>query len=143
MPLKKRKKPKAKKRKVVKRKPVKRKAAKRKPLKRKPAKKKVAKKSKKSSRRTGQKKAAALKDLGKQVGIVTHYFPHVMAAVVKVTSPISTGDTLRIKGHTSDFTQTINSMQVDHVPVEQAKKGDEVGLLVRSRVRQHDTVYKV
>ena len=133
MPLKKRKKPKAKKRKV----------AKRKPLKRKPAKKRVVKKAKKSSKRPAKKKAAALKDLGKQVGIVTHYFPHVMAAVVKVTAPISTGDTLRIKGHTSDFTQTINSMQVDHVPVEQAKKGDEIGLLVRSRVRQHDTVYKV
>ena len=133
MPLKNRKKPKAKKRKV----------AKRKPLKRKPAKKRVVKKAKKSSKRPAKKKAAALKDLGVQVGIVTHYFPHVMAAVVKVTAPITTGDTLRIKGHTSDFTQTINSMQVDHVPVEQAKKGDEIGLLVRSRVRQHDTVYKV
>jgi len=143
MPLKKRKKLKAKKRKVVKRKTAKRKVIKRKPLKRKPAKARVVKKAKKGSRRPAKKKAAALKALGKQVGIVTHYFPHVMAAVVKVTAPISTGDTLRIKGHTSDFTQTIKSMQVDHVPVEQAKKGDEIGLLVRSRVRQHDAVYKV
>jgi len=129
MPLKKRKKPEAKKRKAVKRKVAKRR----------PAKKKAVKRVKKAIRRPAAKKAVE----GKQIGIVTHYFPHVMAAVVKVSAPVSVGDTLKIKGHTSDFTQKISSMQVDHVPVEQAKKGDEIGLLVKSRVRQHDAVYKV
>lgn len=77
------------------------------------------------------------------VGIVTHYFPKVRAAVVKLKAPLAIGDTVKIKGHTTDFTQTVTSMQIDHAPINQAKKRQEIGLLVDSRVRQHDTVYKV
>ena len=78
----------------------------------------------------------------KIIGKVTHYFPKVMAAVIKLKAPLTTGDLVKIKGHTTDFKQAVTSMQIDHVPVDQAKKGQEIGLLVDSRVRQHDIVYK-
>ncbi|MBL7151958.1 MAG: translation elongation factor-like protein [Candidatus Omnitrophica bacterium] len=74
--------------------------------------------------------------------MVTHYFPHVNAAVIKLKTPLSVGDKIRIKGHTTDFIQGISSMQVDRVPINTAKKGQEIGLLVDSRVRQHDIAYK-
>ncbi len=76
------------------------------------------------------------------IGTVTHYFPKVRAAVVKLKLPIAVGDPIKIKGHTTDFQQIIVSMQVDHVPVNQAKKGAEIGLEVNSRVRSRDIVYK-
>ncbi len=99
----------------------------------KPLKKKVALK---------KKPAAVKKPKENIIGVITHYFPHVRAAVIKLKAPLAVGDTIRIKGHTTDFTQTINSMQVDHVPIISAKKGQEIGLLVDSRVRQHDSVSK-
>lgn len=122
------------------------------PLKKKPAKKKkvVKKKAikrkppKKIARKVTRKSKVTKKAKGKKnvIGIVTHYFPKVRAAVVKLKVPLSVGDTVKIKGHTTDFTQAVSSMQIDHVPVNQAKKGAEIGLLVNSRVRRKDTVYK-
>lgn len=76
------------------------------------------------------------------IGKVTHYFPKVRAAVIKLKGPLTIGDTIKLKGHTTDFTQSVTSMQIDLVPINQAKKGEEIGLLVNSRVRQHDMVYK-
>jgi putative protease len=79
-----------------------------------------------------------------EIGYVTHYFDRPHAAVVKITvGGLSVGDTIRIKGHTTDFTERVESMQVDHQPVERAGVGDEVGLAVRDRVREHDAVYRV
>lgn len=75
-------------------------------------------------------------------GIITHYFPKVRAAVVKLKSSLTIGDIIKIKGHTTDFTQTVISIQIDNVPINLAKKGQEIGLLVNSRVRQHDVIYK-
>lgn len=89
------------------------------------------------------KKPALPKIEGKVVGKITHYFPKVQAGVIKVKAPIKSGDTLRIKGHTTDLTQTIASMQIDRTSIKSAKKGDEIGILVNSRVRQHDVVYKI
>ena len=77
------------------------------------------------------------------IGEITHYFPHVQAAVIKLKSPLTVGETIKIKGHTTDFTENITSMQIDHVSVNSAKKGAEIGLLVNSRVRQGDLVYKI
>ncbi|MBN2830684.1 MAG: translation elongation factor-like protein [Candidatus Omnitrophica bacterium] len=76
------------------------------------------------------------------MGIVTHYFPHVQAAVIKLKAPLSVGDKIKIKGHTTDFTQIITSMQMDRVDIASAKPGQEIGLLVSSRVRQNDVVTK-
>ena len=80
----------------------------------------------------------------KVVGKVTHYFPHVKAGVILVSrGTISLGDTLQIKGHTTDFKQKVVSMQINNAPIKKAKAKDEVGLSVKSRVRHNDTVYKV
>ncbi len=78
------------------------------------------------------------------IGKVTHYFPHVEAAVIKITKDkISPGDNLHVKGHSTDFTQVVDSIQIDRVPVTSAKKGQEIGLKVISRVREHDLVYRL
>lgn len=124
------------------------KAPKKKALKKRVIKKKAVRKAapkKKAVRKTlpRKKKASGLKAKKEGVlGVVTHYFPKVQAAVIKLKAPLLVGESIKIKGHTTDFTQPITSMQIDHVPVNEAKKGQEIGLLVKSRVRQHDTVYK-
>lgn len=79
-----------------------------------------------------------------QVGVVTHYFGKVGVAAVQILEgELHVGDTVRVKGHTSDFTQTVDSMQVEHQAVDTARKGDAVGLRVREPAREHDLVYKV
>lgn len=126
-----------KKKKVTIRKPKKLK----KPLRKKPAKKKAIRKP---AKKTPAKKKVPIKKAKENIiGLITHYFPKVQAAVVKLKAPLILGDTIRVKGHTTNFTQQITSMQVDHVSVDMAKKGQEIGLLVNSRVRQHDIVCKV
>jgi translation initiation factor IF-2 len=79
-----------------------------------------------------------------KIGVVTHYFGKIGVAALMVTEgELKVGDTIRIKGHTSDFTQTVKSMQVEHESVEIARKGDEIGLKTADYVREHDAVYKV
>jgi len=124
-----------------------------------PLKKKISRKKKVTKRRVAKKvtqkkrvlkkrpvkKARVAQKVKKKeniIGKVTHYFSKVRAGVIKLKLPLAIGDTIKIKGHTTDFTQTVNSMQIDRVPINQAKKGQEIGLLVDSRVRQHDKVYK-
>ncbi len=77
------------------------------------------------------------------VGEITHFFPHVSAGVIKLSGELKVGDMVNIKGHTTDFRQTVDSMQVDHVVVNEAKKGQEIGLKVKDRVRIGDIVYKI
>lgn len=120
---------------------------KKKPVKTKKATKKLLVKRKKAKPLLKKKILPKLKakkpSLETLVGKVTHYFPHVEAAVIKITKDkISIGDKLHIKGHSSDFTQTVDSLQIDRVPVDSAKKGQEIGLKVSSRVRENDQVYK-
>jgi len=127
--------------------PVKKKVAKIKAPKKKVVKKKAIKKALKpktaKKKVTPKKPAVKVKPAENVVGAVTHYFPHVRAAVIKLKTTLSVGDTIKIKGHTTDFTQKISSMQIDRVSVDSAKKGQEIGLLVDSRVRQHDVVSRV
>lgn len=79
-----------------------------------------------------------------EVGKVTDYFAHIGVVAIDVTAEgIKVGDTLHFKGHTTDFTQQITSMQVDHKAVEEAPVGSDVGIKVKDRVRSHDHVYKV
>jgi hypothetical protein len=125
--------------------PKKKKAAKKKTVKRKVVRKKTVKKrpAKKITRKAKAGKPVVAKKVKENaIGIVTHYFPKVRAAVIKLKAPLAVGDTIKIKGHTTDFTQNITSMQIDRVPITSAKKGQEIGLLVDSRVRQHDIACK-
>jgi len=106
--------------------------------------KKTVKKTKPSAKKTAKKlsPASTLPNL-EVLGEIIHYFPHVSAGVIKLAKDLKSGDTVQIKGHTTDFKQAVDSLQVDHVSVAEAKKGQEIGLKVKSRVRIGDTVYKV
>ena len=120
-----------------------------KPVKRpvKKAKKKtVAKKPAAKAKKKSVKKASSIPSGAslEEAGIITHYFPKVDAAVVKLTkSTLSVGDNIVIKGHTSDFMEKVQSIQLDHAPIQNAEKGMEIGLKVKSKVREHDVVYKI
>jgi len=90
------------------------------------------------------KKPEGLEASLEKVGEVTHYFPHVKAAAVKLLkSGLKVGDHIYIKGHTTEFKERVLSIQLDHATIPQGKKGQEIGLLVKSRVRQGDKVYKI
>ncbi|MFH1190041.1 MAG: hypothetical protein V1682_05055 [Candidatus Omnitrophota bacterium] len=79
-----------------------------------------------------------------KIGKVTHYFPHVNAAAVLVSKGgIAVGDKIYIKGHTTDFKENVRSIQLDHVSIEKGKKGQEIGLFVKSRVRIGDIIYRI
>ena len=79
-----------------------------------------------------------------QVGKVSDYFRKIDVAAINITNgTLSVGDTIHIKGHTTDFTQTVESIQIEHEQVQTAKPGDSVGIKVNEPVRDHDTVYKV
>jgi putative protease len=78
-----------------------------------------------------------------RVGVVTHYYGHLMVAAVKLEVALSVGQTIRILGHTSDFRQRVDSMQIEHEAVQEAIGGDEIGLKVTQHAREHDVVYRV
>jgi putative protease len=78
------------------------------------------------------------------VGSVTHFFKGPGVAVVKITEgEVHLGDQLHFRGHTTDFAETVDSMEVEHGKVERAGAGDEIAIKVIDRVRQHDQVFKV
>jgi translation elongation factor EF-Tu-like GTPase len=79
-----------------------------------------------------------------KIGEVAKFFakPSV-AAVVLTAGVLKVGDTIRFHGHTTDFTQTADSMQVNNQPVTEAKAGDDVGILAKERTRSGDVVYKI
>jgi translation elongation factor EF-1alpha len=90
-------------------------------------------------------RAERSKVMGEQrVGTVTHYFGKPQVAIVDITAgELRVGDTIRIAGVHSNFTQEVGSMELEHVPVETAKVGDSVGIQVSERAREHDDVFRV
>ena len=80
----------------------------------------------------------------KKIGVVTHYYGHIGVGIIKIEAEgLKIGDTLHFKGHTSDFQQTIESMQVEHKDVQEANVGEQVGVRVSDHVREHDEVFKI
>jgi U32 family peptidase len=80
----------------------------------------------------------------KKVGFVSHYFNHIQVTAIEITEgELKVGDTIRFKGHTTDFTQVVDSMQIEHANVQIAKKGDSIGMKVKDHTRQHDEVFVV
>ncbi len=77
------------------------------------------------------------------IGEVTHYFGHVPAAVLKLHTQLNLGETIHIKGNTTDLVQKVESMQIDHADVQQAGPGEDVAILVSDRVRVGDQVYRL
>jgi len=78
----------------------------------------------------------------KQIGKVFSYFNKIGVAAIKLDGALKVGDTIHIKGHTTDFEQKVESMQIEHKEVKSAKKGDDIGIKVKDRVRPGDIVYK-
>lgn len=115
--------------------------------KKKTARKRVKKLVSKKAKKSPKKKAALKKKVKAKVprdliGEITHYFGHVNAAVVKLKRGLAVGDTIRVKGHTTDFSQTVTSIQLDHQPLSEGKKGQEIGMEVTERVRTGDQVFR-
>jgi len=79
-----------------------------------------------------------------EVGVIVKFFAKPSVAAIKVTKgTIKKGDILKYKGHTSDFTEEVTSMEMDNQPIDEAKVGDVIGVKVEERVREKDIVYKV
>ena len=78
-----------------------------------------------------------------KIGDVSHYFTKIEVAVVDLTNKLNVGDEIMIKGATTDFTQIVDSIQIEHEQIDEAGVGDSVGLLVKYRVRPRDQVYRV
>ncbi|MDO8536951.1 MAG: translation elongation factor-like protein [bacterium] len=79
----------------------------------------------------------------KPIGEVTHFYGNLDVAIVKFKKSVDVGTKVKFKGATSDFEETIKSMQFDHKPVRSAEKGQEVGIKVGEKVREGDEVYEV
>ena len=81
---------------------------------------------------------------GKLIGKVTHYFSNIEVAVIKLSGTLSLGDTIRIiGGEATDFEQVVDSMEIERQKKKKAKKGDEVGLKVKEKVREGYKAYKL
>ena len=78
-----------------------------------------------------------------RVGVISHYYSHLGVAAVVLEGELRVGDTIHIKGHTTDLAQMIESIQIEHKNITQAKKGEDIGIKVKEHVREHDVVYKV
>jgi putative protease len=77
-----------------------------------------------------------------EIGRITHFFSKINVAVIELTQTLKVGDTIMIKGPSTDFEQIVDSMQIEHKNVEKADAGQSVGLKVAERVRETDVVYK-
>lgn len=79
-----------------------------------------------------------------KVGVITHYFGKPGVAIIKATDgPIAVGDRIHIKGHTTDHTQVIESMQIEHAQVPRIEVGQDAGVKIGTHVHEHDEVFKV
>jgi translation elongation factor EF-1alpha len=81
---------------------------------------------------------------GERIGVVTHYYNHLSVALVRLESGrLRIGDMILIRGHTSDFTQRVESLHLEHKPVTEVGPNDDFALKVIAHAREHDVVYKL
>ncbi|MEY4731467.1 MAG: hypothetical protein RL681_413 [Candidatus Parcubacteria bacterium] len=104
----------------------------------------MKKAAKKTAGRKSPTKAGAIKAQpeGKPLGAVTHFYNHIGVAIVKFKKPVKSGIRLRFHGATTDFEETVKSMQFDHKPIAVAPKGKQIGIKLGKRVREGDAVYE-
>ena len=79
----------------------------------------------------------------KPIGKVSHYYTKIGVAVIDLNGSLAVGDKISIEGASTNFTQGVDSMQIEHKDVKQANRGDSIGLKVVERVREGDSVYKL
>ena len=77
-----------------------------------------------------------------EIGHITHFFAKINVAVVELTLPLAIGDSILIKGPSTDFQQTVDSMQIDRKAIQRAEGGQSIGLQVAQPVKEKDVVYK-
>ena len=80
--------------------------------------------------------------MSKEIGKVTHFFEKASVAVVELSGSLKVGDSINIKGNTTDFEQKVESMQIEHKNIKEAKAKQSIGLKVKERVKQNDKVFK-
>ena len=80
---------------------------------------------------------------GKEIGNIFSYYSNIGVAAIKLTGILKIGDKIHVKGATTDFEQTVDSMQIEGKDVEKAKKGDDIGIKVKDKVRNNDKVFIV
>ncbi|MEN9560840.1 MAG: hypothetical protein RIQ56_113 [Candidatus Parcubacteria bacterium] len=105
--------------------------------KRTPAKNRKGKTSVKAVAATSKRGKAA-----KPIGTVTHYFGGIGVMIARFSVAVATGTKIRVRGATTDFVQTIASMQYNHNPIARAKKRQEVGIKVKGHAREGDKIYR-
>ena len=108
--------------------------------------KKTSKKQKTTKPKTVKKQKTTIQkteEQGKEIGKVDHYYTNIGVAVVELSGTLKIGDKIKIKGATSDFTQKVESMQIEQDKIQEAKKGQSIGLKVKKHAREHDVVYKL
>ena len=79
----------------------------------------------------------------KEIGKVFSYYSHVNVAAINLTDGLKVGDTIAIKGHTTNFQQKVDSMQINRQEIQEAKAGDEIGVKVSEKVRPNDKVFLI
>ena len=90
----------------------------------------------------GQIKENKMKE--QEIGYVSKFFGQISVAAIEINAgKLNIGDTIHIKGYTTDFNTEIESMQVEHELVERVKKGDSIGVKVARKVRRNDKVFKL
>ena len=77
------------------------------------------------------------------IGKISAFFAHPSAAIVELTAPLRVGERIYVKGHTTDFQQVLESMQLDHQPVQEAAVGHAIAIKMQERCRKGDVVYKL
>ncbi len=78
-----------------------------------------------------------------EIGKVTHFFGHVQVATIALSGALSVGDAVRFVGHKTDHRQRVESIQLEHQGISEAKSGDVIGIKVSEKVRPHDKVFKI
>jgi putative protease len=77
------------------------------------------------------------------VGRITHYFSHIAVAAATLTGELKVGDRVRVKGHTTDFTEAIESLEIEHQTVDRAGPGDKVAFKVSEKARPGDQLTRL
>lgn len=112
------------------------------PAKKRTAKRKTVKRTRKATKKA-TRKPAKKKTEKKLVGKVSHFYNKISVAVVELSDSLAAGDKISVEGSHTNFTQKVDSMQIEHSEVTKAGRGDSIGLKVKDRTREGDKVYRV
>lgn len=78
-----------------------------------------------------------------EIGKIAHYYGNISVGIIELLDTLKVGETIHIKGHSSDFTQGVDSMQIEHTTVSEAKTGDSVGIKITQKAHPGDSVFRV